>query len=114
MGHADWQGHKLRSLVAGHAEHHSLVASSAGVNAHGDIWRLLVNGKHHAAAVAIKTASRVGVSDIADGLAHKFVDFNVTRSGQFARDHCNTVSDESLDCHSGCWVLFENRIEDRI
>ena len=44
MGQRDGRRHQLGSFVGGIAEHHALIAGAAGINALGDVARLLVDG----------------------------------------------------------------------
>ena len=52
------QGHQFFGLVAGVAEHQALIAGAAGVDAHGDIGRLALNGIQHAAGLAVEADRR--------------------------------------------------------
>jgi hypothetical protein len=50
----DRRGHQLRRFVAGVAEHHTLVAGAACVDALGDVARLLVDRRNHRAGVRVE------------------------------------------------------------
>ena len=59
----DRRGHQLRRFIAGIAEHHSLVAGAAGVDAHGDVAGLFVDGGDHGAGVGVEAVEGVVVAD---------------------------------------------------
>ena len=51
VGQRDGGRHQLRRFVRGIAEHHALIAGAAGVNALGNVARLLVDGRDDRAGV---------------------------------------------------------------
>src|SRR5208337_4139151 len=62
----DGHGHQLGRLVASVAEHQTLVAGAAGINAHGDVWRLFVDGADYAAGFGVEAKFSASVANIAN------------------------------------------------
>ena len=62
-------GHQLGCFIARVAEHHALVSGAAGINAHGDVWRLAFHGGHHAAGLGVKAVLSAVVANFVDHLA---------------------------------------------
>ena len=89
----DRQRHQLGGLGAGIAEHHALVARADGldgvvvdlaaahlqrvVDAQGDVGRLLVDRRHHAAGIGVEAVLGLGVADAGQGAAHDLGDLDV-------------------------------------
>jgi hypothetical protein len=66
MGELDRHRHQLVGLVGGVAEHHALVAGTAGIDAHRDVARLAVDRAHHGAGLTVEAEAGIGVADARD------------------------------------------------
>ena len=90
VGERDRQRHELGRLVAGEPEHHPLVAGAelerrrgvvahleGGVDALGDIGRLLLDRDERAARQVVEAVVGPGVADVADGVADDRLEVDV-------------------------------------
>ena len=84
MGQNDRHRHEFSCFVGGVAEHQSLVAGAAGIDAHRDIAGLLVNGGEHRTGVVVESPVRVAVPDILNDVANDIRNFDVGLGGDFA------------------------------
>ncbi len=98
----DGQRHQFRRLVAGVAEHHALVAGAEAVvrvrravlgfiglvDALGDVRRLDVDGRQHAAGGAVESVIRLVVPDPVHDLACDGGDVHIAARGNLAH-HVN-------------------------
>ena len=129
MGHGDGRGHEFSGLVAGVAEHHSLVAGTHQVqrvavaalldlegliDAHGDVGRLLVDGCHDGAGAVVKTVGRIGVADPLHGSAGNGRDIGVVGGGDLSHDHDHASGGEGLTGHMGGGVACQDIVQDRV
>ena len=80
VGELDGHGHQFGGLVASETEHQALVTRAAGIDAHGDVRRLALNGAHDGASLGIEAVFRAVVADAADGVADQRVVVNDARS----------------------------------
>ena len=87
VGELDGHGHQFFGFVAGEAEHEALIAGTAGVHAHGDVWGLPLHGADHTASFGVKAVLGIVVAHLADSVARNLVVVNVCGGGNFARDH---------------------------
>ena len=113
MRQHDRQRHQLFGLVAGVAEHQALVAGAAGVDAHGDVGRLLVDRREHRAGVGVEAVLRAGVADVADRLAHDFLEVDDGVGRDFAGDDDEAGGDQRFAGDAALRVLREDGVEDR-
>src|SRR5208337_131932 len=86
VGEGNRKGHQFRSLIAGEAEHHSLVAGAAGVYAHGNVAGLLVDAGNHRAGIGVEAVDGVVVADGLNYAAHQALEVHVSFGGNFAGD----------------------------
>ena len=130
VGERDRQRHQLRRLVGGVAEHHSLVAGAGdvelvavggvlpglvgGVDALGDVGRLLVDRVDHRARLVVEAEGGVGVADLLDRLARDVLDVDVGGRGDLARDDDQAGVDQRLAGHAAGGVVREDRVEDTV
>ena len=127
VGQGDGQGHELGSLVAGVAEHETLVARAGVesvrltvlglqglVHAHGDIGGLLVDGGDDGAGVAVKAVLGTGVSDLADGLADDLLEVHGSLGGDLTHDGHKAGGAEGLAGHAGHGILAEQLVQDGV
>ncbi len=110
----DGQRHQFRSLIAGVAEHQTLIAGAAGINTHRDIGRLALDGVEDATGFGIEAECGVGVADVSDDLARDGWDIDVAGGGDFARDDADAGGDEHLTGDATHGVLREDRIENAV
>ena len=124
VGQRDRQGHQLRRLAAGVAEHHALVAGAVLqlgvaalfaleglVHAEGDVAGLLVDVDDDAAGVAVEAVLRAVVADLADDLARDLRDVDVAARGDLAHDVHETGRGRRLAGDAARRVLLEDRVE---
>ena len=126
----DRQRHQLRGLVARVAEHQALVAGAdavervvvarvvlhleGGVDALGDVRRLLVERDDHAARLGVEAVLRARVADRRDPLAHEPRDVDVGRGRDLARDDDEAGRDERLARDAPHRVVGEHRVENGV
>ena len=124
VGEADRERHEFLGFLDGVTEHHALVAStllvvflafgSLGVNALGDIRRLLVHSDEHGAALVVELEVRVHVANVLDGVACHFLEVNNSLGGDFTRDNDETGVHESFASDTAFRVLSEAGVEDGV
>ena len=123
----DRKGHKLLGLVAGVAEHKSLVASAdiklvsvallslkRLINAHRDVGRLLVNRAEHAAAIAVKAVLCSGVADLANGVSYDLLEINDSLGRDLAHNGYKSCRTEGLARNARHRVLLKQSVEYRV
>ena len=110
----DRRGHQLRVLVAGIAEHHSLVAGAAGVDAHGDVAGLLVDGGDDGAGVGVEAVERVVVADGGNRAANQRLEIHVSLGGDFAGDDDQAGGGQGFAGHAAERVFGQAGIEDGV
>ncbi len=134
LGHAvrkvDRQRHEHIGLVAGVAEHHALVACALrvelvllgltrsdlfrGRDALRDVGRLLIEGDHDAAGVAVVPERLVVVADLVDRAPNGAGDVDVGLGGDFASDDGKTGGDERFARHPAHRILRQHLVEDGV
>ena len=123
----DRQRHQLVRLVARVAEHHALVTRAGdvelivvggvgarlvgGVDALGDVGRLLVDRVEHRARVGGEAEVGVGVADLADRLARDLLDVDVRRRRDLARHDHEAGVHERLARHAAGRVVAHDGIQ---
>ena len=115
----DGQRHQLRRLVAGVAEHHPLVAralllAGAGVDAHGDLGRLLLHRHHHSAALRVEAQRAVVEADARDGAAGDGRVVEPGVGGDLAEEDDEAGLDRGLEGDAAALVLAQALVEHRV
>ena len=110
----DRQRHQLGRLAAGVAEHQALVPGPAGVDAHGDVRRLLVDRGDDRAGLVVEPVLRARVADVLDGLPDDRRKVGVRRGGDLAGDEREPGGDQGLAGHAAHGVLGDQRVEDGV
>ena len=126
----DRQRHEIRRLVAGVAEHHSLVSGALGVqrvlaagtraelergvDALRDVRRLRVERHEDATGLAVEAVAVVVVADGADRLAHQRRDVDIGRGRHLARHHDEPRRQQRLAGHTARRITLENGVQDGI
>ena len=110
----DRERHQLRRLAAGEAEHQSLIAGAAGVDALRDVGRLRVDRRDHRARLAVEAVLGAGVADVFDGVADDGGEVDVRLCGDLAGDHRQTGGNERLAGHASDRILGKHRVENGI
>src|SRR5215510_3248156 len=110
----DGQGHELRRLRTGVAEHQPLVACPELVHAHGDVARLLVDGGDHAARLVVEAELGPRVAHALDGLARNPGNVHVAGGGDLARHHHEAGGEERLARDAARGILGQDGVQDRI
>ena len=127
VGQRDGQGHQLRRLVAGVAEHHALIAGAvvqlvvAGllgfqrlVHAQRDIAGLLVDVGDNGAGVAVKAIGGVVVADIADHLAGNLGNVHIAGGGDLAHNVDKARGSGGLAGHAAIGILLEDGVQNGV
>src|SRR5580704_3850642 len=110
----DGHGHQLRRLVAGVAEHQALVAGAAGIYAHGDVWRLFVDGADDAAGFSVEAKFGAGVANVANDFAGEIGEIDVSRGGNFAVDYYEARGDQGFAGYAAHGIVFHDGVEDGV
>ena len=112
------QRHQLFGVVAGVAEHQALVAGAdffalrgIGVDAHGDVGALFVEGDEHGAMVGADAHRRFGVADVVDHFADDLLHIDVGLGRDFAGDHGEAGGDHRFAGHAAHGVLSNESVE---
>ena len=120
------QGHFLRRLVAGVAEHHALVpgplaqvlaavpALQGAVHPPGDVRGLLVNGGDDGAGVAVEAVFPPVVADVPHHFPGDARDVHVTARADFPHDVNHAGAGGCFAGHPPVGVLFQNRVQHRV
>jgi len=126
VGEADRQRHQLRCLVAGVAEHDSLVACShqikriacvvvGFVDSLGDVGGLLVESHQHRAAVGIEsTGPGAAVTDLLDHIANQVDEIHLCFGCHLTGDHAETGVHDGLAGHAAGGILGQQSIENGV
>jgi hypothetical protein len=119
--HVDGQGHQLGRFVAGVAEHQALVAGAlflvvvlGVVDAAGNIGRLRVDRREHAARVIVEADVRVDVADFLDRVARDLCGVDVRLGRHLAREDDLPGRHQRFAGDAALRVLRENRVEDGV
>ena len=110
----DGHGHQLGRFVAGIAEHQALVAGAAGVNTHGDVRRLFVNGADYAAGFGVEAKFGASVADVADDFAREVGKVHVSGGGDLAGDYDQASGDQGLAGDAAHGIVFHDGVEDGV
>src|SRR5207302_5183499 len=94
VSEADRQRHQLRGLIAREAEHHPGVTCAADVHPLGDVWRLLVDARDHAAGLGVEAVASSRVADLTHGLAEDLRDVDVAVGGYLPLHHHEASGDD--------------------
>ena len=125
MCQVERQRHVIGCLVAGIAEHHTLVTGTlvglvllVSIHTLGDVAALLVHAVKDAARVGIKLILALGVADFLDHLACRTLQVDVNVGGHLAGDDHLTRRHQRLACHMGIGVkgqeLVQNGVTDLV
>ncbi len=124
VGEADRERHQFLGFVASVTEHHTLVACTLlvvflaigglGVNALGDVRRLLVHSDEDGAALVVKSEFRVHVADALDGLACDLLEVDDCLGGDFTGNDDETGVHEGFACDAAVRILREAGVEDGV
>jgi hypothetical protein len=114
MGKDDRHRHEFGRLVGGIAEHQSLVAGTAGIHAHRNIARLLVNGGEDGTGVVVEPPGGVAVADILNDFANDIGNLDIGLGGDFSGHEGNPSRQNRLAGHAGEFVLGDDGVEDSV
>src|SRR5581483_10376544 len=85
-----------------------------GVDALGDVGRLLVDRHHHATGVAVEAVRLAVVADGADGLPGQFGDLDIGGGADLAGHHDQPRRQQRLAGHPARRVFLQDGVEDRV
>jgi len=114
VGERDGRGHQLGRLVGGVAEHHSLVAGSAGVDTLRDVGRLAVNGGDDGAGVGVEAFEGVVVPDLVDRVADQGLEVDVGLGSDLPGDDDQAGAGEGLAGNAAVGVDGQAGVEDGV
>jgi hypothetical protein len=114
VGERDRERHQLLGLADREAEHQALVPRAAGVDAHRDVGRLLVDRREDGAGLIVEAVLRAGVADVADRLADDLRDVDVRARRDLARDERGPGRHERLAGDPAVGIVGEDRVEDPV
>ena len=110
----DRQRHQLFRLIAGKAEHQTLVACPAGVHAHGDVRRLPLDRGNDGAGLGVEAVFGARVADIADDVAGNVGIIEHGLGGDFAGDHHQAGRHQRFARHAPRRVFRQHRVQHRV
>jgi hypothetical protein len=110
----DRGGHEIGVLVNGEAEHHTLIAGAARVDAHSNVAGLLVDARDHSAGVAVEAIERVVVTNRLNDAADQGLEVYVSFGSDFSGDDDEASSSESLAGDAAGRIFRQAGVEDRI
>ena len=110
------QGHQLRGLGAGAAEHHALISRAANlvVGSQGNVGGLSVDAALNFHRVSIEAVAGVDIADPADGLPGNGGVVNSGLRGNLAADDAEIRGDHSLAGHAGMGVLGKAGVQNGV
>ena len=130
MGQPDRQGQEIGCLIAGVAEHHSLIAGALGVklgvdivlgaelvglvHAHRDIGRLFVDRDDHPAGVSVEALAGIVVANFIDGGPCQLGNIHIGRGGDFTRHDDQAGGEQRLAGDSRHRVFTDDGVEDGV
>ena len=86
-------------------------ARASGVDAHGDVGRLLVDRHDHTAGVAVEAVDRIVVADAVDRLTGDLGDVDVRRGRDLTGDHTQAGRQQGLTGHPAVGVLGQDGVD---
>ncbi len=101
-------------FVGGIAEHQALVAGASGIDAHGDIAGLLVNGGEDGTGVIVESPGGVAVADILNDLANDIGNLDIGLGGDFTGHEGNAGGQHRFAGDSGILVFGDDRVQDSV
>ena len=113
---ADGQRHQLGGLVAGVAEHHTLVTGTGNlvVGAQRDVGALAVNVGDNTTGLAVKAVFGAVIADGADDLAGGAGNVNIAVGGNLAHDVDKAGGAGGLARYTRTGILCQNGVKDSI
>ena len=110
------QGHQLRRLGAGAAEHHALIARAADlvVGSQRNIGGLGVDAALNFHRVGVEAVAGVDIADLPDGLPGNGSVVNGSFRGDLAADDAEIRGDHSLAGHAGMGVLRKAGVQNGV
>ncbi len=119
VGEVERKRHIVFGLVAGIAEHHTLVTcalvvSHFALNAAVDVGALLVDGVEHTARFAVKLVFTFVVADFVDHTACGFHQVDVSLRFHFAGNNNLTCGHEGFASHLRLWVVGKEFVDNGV
>src|SRR6185437_9078689 len=114
VGELDGHGHYLFRLVAGEAEHESLIARAAGIDAHSDVAGLFLDRGDDAASVRVEAIFCARVADVANDVTGDACKIHISLRGDFTSDDDEASGDQRLAGDATHGVVFHYGIKDGV
>jgi hypothetical protein len=106
--------HIVFGFIGGVTEHHALVAGAAGVHAHGDIARLLVDAGDDGAGVGIKSIERIVIANGLHYAADSLLKVDISFGGDFAGDDHQASGCQRFAGDAAVRIFCNARIQNRV
>ena len=114
MGKLDGHWHQFFCLIAGKPKHQALVASSAGIYAHGNIRRLPLHGAQDRASIAVVAVLRAIIADTANRAANHLVIIHVRAGGNFTGDDRHARRNQRFTGNAAFGVLPHDLVKNGV
>jgi hypothetical protein len=114
MGERDGCRHQLGGFVGGVAEHHALVAGTAGVHTLSDVGGLAVDGRDHSAGVRVEALEGIVIADLVHRVANKGLEVDISLGGDLAGNDDQAGASERFAGNAAVGVLGQAGIENGI
>ena len=117
----DWQGHQLRRVIAGVAEHQALVARTHVLTRHGvlvhalsNVRTLAIEGHHDRAGLRVDAHVVVRVTDLLDHAADDVLIIDRGFRRDFTRNNGYTRGDHRLTGNPAVRILLKQGIQNTV
>src|ERR1700691_4706006 len=114
VGQGNREGHQFGSLVAGIAEHHSLIAGAAGVHTHGYVAGLFVDAGNNGASIGVETVNGVVIADRLDYSTDQVLEVDVGFGGDFAGDYDQAGAGQGLAGDAAAGIFTQACVQNGI
>jgi len=110
----DRHRHEFSGFVGGIPEHQPLITGSAGIHAHRDVTRLLVNRGENGTGVVVESPGGIAVADVFNDFADNVGDFNVGLRRDFSGHQCDACGEDRFAGDARILILSDNGIQDAV
>ena len=114
MGIYDRHGHQDFGVCTRVSEHEPLVTGPPGIDPHGDIRGLLVDGCQNSARLPVKPHIRTVIADFLYYRAGNLRNFDIDAGGYFACDDDKTGRRQGFTRNAAARIILYNGIEDGV
>ena len=111
MGQLYGEGHQLRRLIAGKAEHQPLVAGTARIYPHSYVRRLPVDGREDATGITVESVLRACITNPSNGFTCHLREIDMRVRRDLPGEHNQTGGDERLTGDAPGLILPEHFVQ---